>query len=130
LIQGLMLLAASGIVVGYGIYGYFVPAAIRVGFAAYQVGAVLGFIVIFLAIEFPIFRGAKSLGEIQWGKMPGRSQYVLFFLAMTFTWLMGLMGYIRQRLHTHPRFRHRNRLSHRSPLLPHDRHRLRSGDAL
>ena len=23
------------------------------------------------------------------------SQYVLFFLAVTFTWLMGLMGYIR-----------------------------------
>ena len=93
--QGAALLAAASVVVGYGIYGYFVPAAIRVGFAVYQVLSVLGFMVVFLAIETPMYRGAKSLGEIQWGKMPRRSQYVLFFLAITFTWPMGLMGYIR-----------------------------------
>src|SRR5689334_3621428 len=32
---------------------------------------------------------------IQWGKMPPRSQYALFILAVTFTWLMGLMGFAR-----------------------------------
>ncbi len=95
LIQGLALLAAAGIVVGYGVYGYFVPAAIRIGFSVYQVLAVLGLMAVFMAIEFPMYRGAKSLGEPQWGRMPRRSQYVLFFLAVTFTWLMGLMGYIR-----------------------------------
>jgi hypothetical protein len=95
IVQALALTAATGVVVGYGVYGYFVPAAIRIGFSVYQVLAVLGFMVVFLALEFPMFRGAKSLGEIQWGKMPRRSQYVLFFLAVTFTWLMGLMGYIR-----------------------------------
>jgi hypothetical protein len=94
-LQVLALLAASGVVVGYGVYGYFVPAAIRIGFSVYQVLAVLGFMVLFLLIEFPMYRKAKSLGDIQWGKMPPRSQYVLFFLAVTFTWLMGLMGYIR-----------------------------------
>src|SRR6201981_2601769 len=40
-------------------------------------------------------RGAQSLGPIQWGKMPARSQYALFILAVTFTWLMGLMGFAR-----------------------------------
>lgn len=93
--QGFALLAAAGVVVGYGVYGYFVPASIRIGFAVYQVLSVLSFMVVFLAIETPMYRGSKSLGEIQWGKMPRRSQYVLFFLAITFTWLMGLMGYIR-----------------------------------
>ncbi|HMH81875.1 MAG TPA: hypothetical protein VK531_03320, partial [Gemmatimonadales bacterium] len=32
---------------------------------------------------------------IRWGKMPPRSQYALFILAVTFTWLMGLMGFAR-----------------------------------
>jgi cytochrome bd-type quinol oxidase subunit 1 len=94
-VQALLLLGTSGIVIGYGVYGYFVPAAIRIEFSVYQVLAVLSFIVIFLVLEVPIYKGARSLGEIQWGKMPPRSQYVLFFLAVTFTWLMGLMGYIR-----------------------------------
>jgi len=33
--------------------------------------------------------------------MPERSQYVLIFLAVTFTWLMGLMGYLRSGLRQH-----------------------------
>jgi hypothetical protein len=94
-IQMLLLLGASSIVIGYGVYGYFVPAAVRIGFSVYQVLAVLSFIVIFLLLEFPMYKGARSLGDIQWGRMPPRSQYVLLFLAVTFTWLMGLMGYIR-----------------------------------
>jgi len=94
-VQLLLLLAVSGVVVGYGVYGYFVPAAVRIGFSVYQVLGVLGYIVVFLALEIPMYKGARSLGEIRWGNMPPRSQYVLFFLAITFTWLMGLMGYIR-----------------------------------
>ena len=50
---------------------------------------------LFMMLEVPIYRGARSLGEIEWGRIPRLSQYVLFFLAVTFTWLMGLMGYIR-----------------------------------
>src|SRR3989442_1397904 len=38
---------------------------------------------------------AQSLGVIKWGQMPPRSQYALFILAVTFTWLMGLMGFAR-----------------------------------
>ena len=33
--------------------------------------------------------------------MPPRSQYALFVLVVTFTWLMGLMGYIRSGLRQH-----------------------------
>ena len=94
-IQVIALLAALGGIVAIGVYGYFVPAAVRVGLSAYQPMMVGAFMVLFLLLEVPIYRGAESLGEIKWGQIPRLSQYVLFFLAVTFTWLMGLMGYIR-----------------------------------
>ena len=100
-IQIVALLASMAVIVGIGIYGYFVPAAVRVGLSVYQPLAVGAYVIIFLALEVPIYRGAQSLGEIRWGQMPRISQYVLFFLAVTFTWLMGLMGYIRSGVRQH-----------------------------
>ena len=100
-IQALALAAISVGLVWIGIYGYFVPAAVRVGLSMYQPIMVGGFMILFLAIEVPVYRGARSMGEIQWGRMPRLSQYVLFFLAATFTWLMGLMGYIRSGVRQH-----------------------------
>jgi heme/copper-type cytochrome/quinol oxidase subunit 2 len=100
-IQIVGLVAAVAVIVGIGIYGYFVPAAVRVGLSAYQPLMVGGFMVLFLAVEVPIYRGSTTLGEIRWGQMPRLSQYVLFFLAVTFTWLMGLMGYIRSGIRQH-----------------------------
>jgi cytochrome d ubiquinol oxidase subunit I len=86
---------AAAIVVFYGVYGYFVESIVRIGFSVYQVGAVLGAIVLVMTIDIPMFRGAKSTGAIRWGRIPDRSQYVLILLAVTFTWLMGLMGFAR-----------------------------------
>ncbi len=100
-IQALALLAIGVGIVWIGVYGYFVPAAVRVGLSGYQPLMVGAFMVLFLAIEIPVYRGATSLGEIQWGQMPRISQFVLFFLAVTFTWLMGLMGYIRSGVRQH-----------------------------
>jgi hypothetical protein len=40
-------------------------------------------------------------GDVRWGKIPAISQYVLIFIAVTFTWLMGLMGYVRSGLRQH-----------------------------
>jgi len=94
-IQGAMFAVAAAIVLFYGIRGYFVEAIIRIGYSVYQVGAVLACIVFVTVIDSLMGRGAKSVGEIQWGKMPARSQYALFILAVTFTWLMGLMGFAR-----------------------------------
>ncbi len=94
-IQGAMFALAAGIVLFYGIRGYFVEAIVRIGFSVYQVLAVLACIVGVTVIDVMIGRGAKAMGEIQWGKMPARSQYALFILAVTFTWLMGLMGFAR-----------------------------------
>lgn len=87
--------AAAAVVVGYGVYSYYVPSITRIGFSVYQVTAVLLAMMVFVAIDIPLLRGAKEIGAIRWGRIPARSQYALFFLAVSFTWLMGLMGYIR-----------------------------------
>jgi hypothetical protein len=90
-----MFALAAGVVLFYGIRGYFVEAIVRIGYSVYQVGAVLACIVGVTTIDVFLLRGAQSMGEIRWGKMPERSQYALFILAITFTWLMGLMGFAR-----------------------------------
>jgi cytochrome bd ubiquinol oxidase subunit I len=94
-IQGAMFALAAAVVLFYGIRGYFVEAIVRIGFSVYQVLAVLSCIACVTVIDVLMARGAQSLGAIQWGKMPPRSQYALFILAVTFTWLMGLMGFAR-----------------------------------
>jgi cytochrome bd ubiquinol oxidase subunit I len=86
---------AAAVVVFYGIYGYFVESIVRIGFSVYQVLAVLAAIVLVMAIDIPMFKGARSTGRIRWGTIAPRSQYVLILLAVTFTWLMGLMGFAR-----------------------------------
>jgi hypothetical protein len=93
--QALVIAAAAVVVVGYGVYSYFVPSITRIGFSVYQVSAVLAAMAVFVAIDIPLLRGAKEIGAIRWGQIPARAQYALFFLAVSFTWLMGLMGYIR-----------------------------------
>jgi hypothetical protein len=101
LIQGAMFLIAAGVVLFYGVYGYFVEAIVRIGFSVYQVLAVLACILGVSIIDGFIGRGARSRGEIRWGQMPERSQYALFVLAVTFTWLMGLMGFARSGIRQH-----------------------------
>src|SRR5256714_391200 len=100
-IQAGMFVIAAAIVLFFGIRGYFVEAIVRIGYSVYQVGAVLAFIVFVTIIDVLMARGAQSLGAIQWGKMPPRSQYALFILAVTFTWLMGLMGFARSGIRQH-----------------------------
>lgn len=95
IVQGAMFGIAAAVVLFYGIRGYFVEAIVRIGFSVYQVLAVLTCILAVTVIDIFMARGSKSLGAIQWGKMPARSQYALFVLAVTFTWLMGLMGFAR-----------------------------------
>ena len=72
-----------------------IEAIVRIGYSVYQVGAVLTCIIGVTIIDVFLLRGAQSRGAIRWGRMPERSQYALFVLAVTFTWLMGLMGFAR-----------------------------------
>jgi len=100
-VQAALFVVAAAIVMFYGIYGYFVSAIERVDFSVYQVLAVLGAIFGVGIIHLFMLRGAKSRGAIRWGQMPPRSQYALFILAVTFTWLMGLMGFARSGIRQH-----------------------------
>lgn len=95
IVQALAIATAAGVVLGYGLYSYYVPSMIRIGFSVYQVTAVLVAMGVFVAIDIPLLRGAQEIGAIRWGRIPARAQYALFFMAVSFTWLMGLMGYIR-----------------------------------
>jgi len=101
IVQGAMFVIAALIVMFYGVYGYFVSAIVRIGFSVYQVGAVIATIVGVVIINVFMMRGAESRGAIRWGQMPPRSQYALFILAVTFTWLMGLMGFARSGIRQH-----------------------------
>src|SRR4051812_13073525 len=93
--------AAAFIVIFLGIYGYFVEATVRIRLSVPQVSSVLIAMVAITAIDVFLFRGASRTGEVRWGKIPRVSQYVLIFIAVTFTWLMGLMGYVRSGLRQH-----------------------------
>ncbi len=100
-VQWAAFFVAAAVVVFYGVYGYFVESIVRIGFSVYQVLAVLACIAVVMAIDIPMFRGARSTGAIRWGSIAPRSQYVLILLAVTFTWLMGLMGFARSGIRQH-----------------------------
>jgi cytochrome bd-type quinol oxidase subunit 1 len=101
LVQGVMFGLATAVVLFFGVYGYYVEAIVRIGFSVYQVLAVLSCIVSVTVIDLLLSRRAESRGAIRWGQMPERSQYALFVLAITFTWLMGLMGFARSGIRQH-----------------------------
>jgi cytochrome bd ubiquinol oxidase subunit I len=92
---------AASIVIFLGVYGYFVEATVRIRLSVPQVSSVLIAMVSITAIDVFLFRGATRTGEVRWGRIPRISQYVLIFIAVTFTWLMGLMGYVRSGLRQH-----------------------------
>jgi cytochrome bd ubiquinol oxidase subunit I len=92
--------AAAVFVIFLGVYGYFVEASVRIGLSVPQVGSVLFAMIAITAIDLPLYRGSTT-SEVRWGKIPAISQYVLIFIAVTFTWLMGLMGYVRSGLRQH-----------------------------
>lgn len=93
--------AAVVYVIFIGIYGYFVPTKIRISMSVPQVLSVLATMILITVIDVLMSKNARLRGSISWGKMPAISQYCLFFTAITFTWLMGLMGYVRSGLRQH-----------------------------
>ena len=100
-VQGIVLAASASVVIFYGVYGYFVTAIVRIGFSVYQVLSVLSAIFVVVILDIIMMRGAESRGAIRWGQMPDRAQYVLVILAVSFTWLMGLMGFARSGIRQH-----------------------------
>jgi len=97
-------LFAAGIanILFLGIYhGYFTNTVYKVASSIPQVATTLIIIVASTVLDRFIYRGANEVGPIHWGRVPERAQYALFLLAVAFTWLMGLMGYIRSGIRQH-----------------------------
>ncbi|HEX4822932.1 MAG TPA: cytochrome ubiquinol oxidase subunit I [Candidatus Polarisedimenticolaceae bacterium] len=93
--------AAAAFVIFLGVYGYFVEATVRIKLSVPQVSSVLFTMISVTIIDVFMYRKAQNTGVVHWGKIPVISQYVLIFIAVTFTWLMGLMGYVRSGLRQH-----------------------------
>ncbi len=82
-------------IIWLAIYGYYIPANVRVGLSVPQVATTLSCLFFMSALNLVMLKGAKTSGAVEWGKISTRSQYALIMLATAFTWMMGLMGYIR-----------------------------------
>ena len=82
-------------------YGYFTNTVYKVAASIPQVCTTLFIIVSCTVIDAFMYKGSKEVAPLKWGKVPDRSQYALFMLAIAFTWLMGLMGYIRSGIRQH-----------------------------
>jgi len=82
-------------IIWLSIYGFYLPAKVRVGLSAPQAFTTFTVIVLGVVMNRLMLRGAVVHGPIQWGKIPLRGMVGLFGLAASFSWVMGLMGYIR-----------------------------------
>ena len=97
-ISAIFFFAVVSIVV-IGIVGFAVPTDFRVNvLTPWQVVIALAVMFAVTILDALMYRKAQTSGTIKWGEMTDRSQYVLILLAITFTSLMGLMGYARSGL--------------------------------
>jgi len=86
---------AAANIIFLGVYGYYLPANQRVGLSVPQVCTTLTTLFAGTAINISMFKDSESYGDIKWGSQSKVGTYAIFLLAISFTWLMGLMGYIR-----------------------------------
>jgi hypothetical protein len=66
-----------------------------VGLSGPQAFTTFTVILVSVLVNRAMLKGSLVHGPIQWGKIPVRGMVGLFGLAAAFTWVMGLMGYIR-----------------------------------
>jgi cytochrome bd-type quinol oxidase subunit 1 len=82
-------------IIWLAVYGFYLPASVRVGLSSPQAFTTLTVVAAGLLINRAMLRGATVHGPVAWGRMSVRGMVTLFGLAASFTWVMGLMGYIR-----------------------------------
>lgn len=99
----LITLAVLG-VIALGIWGYFVPAIVRINrFSTSQVLIVLFVLLTVTPLTGAVLKSAKMTAKMTWGRMPARAQYALVLNAVIVILTMTLMGYARSasRVHWH-----------------------------
>ncbi len=82
-------------IIWLSVYGFYLPAGVRVGLSSPQAFTTFTVLLVGLLVNRWMMRGALVHGPIEWGKISVRGMVTLFGLAAAFTWVMGLMGYIR-----------------------------------
>jgi hypothetical protein len=103
IMNGLLAIAAIAVIV-LGVWGYFVPAIIRINYFSVAQVLIVGFIMVtFTPLTALLLKSAKTTTEMVWGKMPIRAGYSLVLNAVMVILLMSLMGYARSssRVHWH-----------------------------
>ena len=86
-----------------GVYGFVVmekASPFLRNIAVSQFIQLISCLILVSTIDAFLFKGAKVIGELRWGKMTVRSQYALLLLTIIITMNMGLMGFIRSGLRT------------------------------
>ena len=97
----LFAVTVSMAVIYFWYYGFVVmeKANLVLGYLSVaQVSIVISCLIVNTVIDVFLFKNAKEVGGIQWGKIPHRSQYALLLLCVAIVTLMGLMGFIRSGL--------------------------------
>jgi len=102
LAQGIYLsVTAFNVAVFLGVYGFIVmekASPVLRNVAVAQFLQLISCLVIVSVIDMFLFKKAKVIGPMEWGKMTVRSQYALLLLTFVITMNMGLMGFIRSGL--------------------------------
>ncbi|MDP7652802.1 MAG: cytochrome ubiquinol oxidase subunit I [Rhodospirillales bacterium] len=100
--QGLYLaVTAFNVTISLGVWGFVVmekASPVLRNVAVSQFLQLISCLILVAVIDAFLFKRAKSLGKIKWGKMTVRSQYALLLLTFIITMNMGLMGFIRSGL--------------------------------
>ena len=102
--MGLVLAVSAIVVIVLGVWGYFVPAIVRINlFSTSQVLVVLAVLLTITPLTSILLKTAKTTSEMVWGVMPPRAGYSLVLNAIMIILLMTLMGYARSssRVHWH-----------------------------
>ena len=92
---GLLFILGIGNIVWLAIYGFYIPANVRVGLSTPQGVTTATVVVGGILLNSLLLRGSKVIGPVQWGHITSRGMVALLIVAAAFSWVMGLMGYIR-----------------------------------
>ncbi len=96
-----MAVTAFNVTIFLGVYGFVVmeqASPFLRNVAVAQFLQLIACLILVTAIDLYLFRSAKEIGPMEWGKMTTRSQFALLLLTFVITLNMGLMGFIRSGL--------------------------------
>jgi hypothetical protein len=80
-----------------GIYGYYLPANVRVGLSIPMLGTTCTAVLIGVALTSP-WRSGMPAPQTEWGTLSTRGYFALLAISFLVIWIMGLGGYRRSAL--------------------------------